>query len=145
MKYALIKNGVVENVIIAEPDFASSLTGYDHIEPLDTEREQRVTSPGWLYDASTGEFSEPPMPEPIPEPRHISVGAFYDRFGAAKYAILTDTNPMVQALIKDASVRQFIDLDRPDLSVGLSLIVDAGHEIDINAVLNAPIQPGEQL
>lgn len=79
-----------------------------------------------------------------PEHRHISVGAFFDRFGAAKYAILADTAPAVQALIKDASVRQFIDLDRVDLPAGLQMLVDAGHTIDPAAILSAPIESWER-
>ena len=85
-----------------------------------------------------------PQPEPAPEHRHISVGAFFDRFGAAKYAILADTAPAVQALIKDASVRQYIDLNRADLPAGLQMLVDAGHAIDPAAILSAPIEPGER-
>lgn len=88
-------------------------------------------------------YVEPAVPAPAAEARHISVGAFYDRFGAAKYAVLADTNPMVQALIKDTAVRQYIDLDRVDLPAGLQMLVDAGHAIDPEAILTAPIQPEE--
>ncbi|WP_418646566.1 hypothetical protein ACNQFN_11560 [Thauera butanivorans] len=86
---------------------------------------------------------EQPAAEPTPAPRHISVGAFYDRFGSAKYAILADSSPIVQALIKDTSVRQYIDLDRADLPDGLQMLVNAGHGIDVGAILSAPVQPGE--
>lgn len=143
MKYALIKNGIVQNVIVASPGFVATLPGYDHIEALDAPEEQKVAGPGWLYDAATGIFSEPPEPEQPASPRHISIGAFYDRFGAFKYAILADANPMVQALIKDTSVRQYIDLDRVDLLSGLQMLVTAGHAIDPEAILTAHIQPEE--
>lgn len=85
-----------------------------------------------------------PIPEPEPTPRHISVGAFFDRFGTAKWAILADTTPTVQAVIKDASVRQFIDLDNPELAGGIALLQQAGHEVDAEAVIDAPVQPGER-
>ena len=88
-------------------------------------------------------WEDPPQPEPTPQPRHISVGAFYDRFGAFKYPILADTNPAVKALIQDSSVRAYIDLARPDLPTGLQLLVDAGHAIDPTAILEAEIQPYE--
>ena len=140
MKYALIKNGIVENVITASPAFVATLTGFDHIEALDAPEEPRTAGPGWLYDAATGLFSAPGV-EPVTSKRHISVGAFYDRFGAAKYAILADTNPTVQALIKDTSVRSYIDLDRPDLLMGLQMLVSAGHAVDPAAILAA--DPGE--
>ena len=86
----------------------------------------------------------PPPPEPTPEPRHISVGAFFDRFGAQKYPILASADPIVQALIKDCTVRKFIDLDREDLPMGLQMIVSAGFAIDPDAVLSAPILDNER-
>lgn len=81
---------------------------------------------------------------PTPEPRHISVGAFFDRFGAQKYPILASHEPMVQALIKDCTVRTFIDLDRSDLPMGLQMLVQAGFAIDPEAVLTAPILDNER-
>ncbi|WP_068634899.1 hypothetical protein [Thauera butanivorans] len=82
-------------------------------------------------------------PPVTPALRHISVGAFYDRFGAAKYAILADSSAITQALIRDTSVRQYIDLDRADLPAALQMLIDAGHGIDAGAILSAPIMPGE--
>ena len=57
--------------------------------------------------------------------------------------ILASTNPVAQALIKDASVRRYIDLDRPDLRIGLELLVQVGFAIDPNAVVDAPVAPHE--
>lgn len=121
MRYEILDNGLVVNTIVASSEFM-------------------------VVQYPEGNYREVDEPEPVqtPELRHISVGAFYDRFGAAKYAILADTNPMVQALIKDVSVRQYIDLDRADLPVGLQMLVDAGHAIDVDAVVSAPIQPEER-
>jgi hypothetical protein len=82
-------------------------------------------------------------PEPEPAPRRVSVGAFFDRFGPLKWAILADTNPQVQAVVKDASVRAYIDLDNADLPAGLALLQAAGHAIDPEAVVDAPVQPSE--
>ena len=76
--------------------------------------------------------------------RHISVGAFFDRFGSLKWAILADQSPAVQAVVRDASVRKFIDLDNPDLPAGLQIIVTAGHPIDPAAILDAPVQDRER-
>ena len=75
--------------------------------------------------------------------KHISVGAFFDRFGPLKWAILADQSPTVQAVVRDASVRKFIDLDNPGLPAGLQIIVAAGHPIDAAAIVEAPIQPEE--
>ena len=89
-------------------------------------------------------YEAPPVPMPTPEPRHISVGAFFDRFGAQKYPVLASPEPMVQALIKDCTVRTFIDLDRSDLPIGLQMLVQAGFAIDPEAVLTAPIIDNER-
>lgn len=91
--------------------------------------------------ASAGPAPEAPA---VPSsPRLISVGSFFDRFGPAKWAILADASRTVQALVKDCSVRKFIDLDRADLPAALGLLVQAGHSIDVEAILAAPVQPGE--
>ena len=88
---------------------------------------------------------QPPEPaEASQEPRLISVGAFFDRFGSLKWAILADTAPAVQAVVKDASVRKYIDLDRPDLPAGLQVLIDAGHAINADAILNTAIEPQER-
>lgn len=93
---------------------------------------------------STWSGSDWVQPTPEPAPRHISVGAFFDRFGVDKWAILADQTPSVKAVVQDASVRNFIDLDRPDLPAGLQVLVDAGHAIDAQAILGAEIQPQER-
>ncbi len=116
MQYALIKNNIVENVIVADEDFIASIADqWDHVEALDTLLEQGLgVGIGWTWD---GEFHAPPQPEVpiIPELRYISVGSFFDRFGVNKWPILADTNPIVQALIKDCSVRKYINLNDPQL------------------------------
>jgi hypothetical protein len=84
---------------------------------------------------------EPPAPSEV---RHITVGAFFDRFGDQKWPILADTNASVQALIKDASVRKWINLDDPQVLTGLQMVQAAGHDIDPTAIIAAPIQPEER-
>ena len=79
-----------------------------------------------------------------PAARRLSVGAFFDRFGAAKWAILADTTPAVQAVVRDASVRTYIDLDNPELPAGLAVIASAGHEIDAELILAAPVLDAER-
>ena len=81
---------------------------------------------------------------PAASPRYISVGAFFDRFGAAKWGILADTTQTVAAVVKDASVRRYIDLDNPDLPAGIALIQQAGHGIDPAAIITAPVQDSER-
>lgn len=114
--------GEVVSTIVSTPEFAEQL------------------HPGaWRICA---EQPEPGLPPAVPQ--HISVGAFYDRFGPLKWAILADASDQVKAVIQDASVRKYIDLDNPDLPAGLAILQAAGHAIDPAAILDAPIQPHER-
>lgn len=93
MKYALIKNGIVQNVIEADVDFVTRIADeWDHIEPLDTPHEQGLgVGIGWGYDAATGIFTDPiPPAEPVAAlaARHITRRAFWNRFPASKEAVL---------------------------------------------------------
>lgn len=99
-----------------------------------------------LANFPAGNYREVVRPEPPapPEHRFIFVGSFFDRFGTHKWPILADSNPMVQALVKDCQVRRYIDLDNPELPSGLGMLVQAGHAIDPNAVINAPITESER-
>lgn len=97
-----------------------------------------------IFVIDTGTYVQPNLPIiETPTVRHIQVGALYDRFGDAKWAILVDTNPGVRALIKDCSVRKFIDLNNPQMGMGLTMLEAAGHAIDKEAILNQPIQSTE--
>lgn len=78
--------------------------------------------------------------------RLIDVGPFFDRFGAAKIAVLASTNPTVAALVKDVQCRKWIDLSRPDVAQAIDIIIAAGITgVDKSAILNNPVQPAEQL
>lgn len=138
--FALIKSGRVEQVIVADADFVDSIRAqWDHIEPA-----PETVGAGWAWDGQA--FAAPPAPDPGPQPavvRHISVGAFFDRFGPMKWAILRDPDDNCRAVVMDASVRKYIDLDNPDLPAGLAILQAAGHAIDPTAILDAPIQPHE--
>lgn len=143
MDYALIKNGAVANVIVADEEFIATIQAeWDAvINVTDLNPKPAV---GWAY--GEGVFTAPTEPEtPAPaEPRHITVGAFFDRFGAAKWEILASTDPLVQAMVRDVSVRKFIDLDRPDLLQGLVMVQSRGLDIDPQAIVSAPVQPEEK-
>lgn len=77
-------------------------------------------------------------------PKHISVGAFFDRFGSQKYPILASTDASVQALIKDCTVRTYIDLDNPELPYGLAMLVAAGFTIVPEDIIGKPILDSER-
>lgn len=87
-------------------------------------------------------YVEPSAPPPPPEPENawwIYVGPFYDRFGDQKWPILASTDPMVGALIKDCSVRKYIDLKRTDLPGALDLLIAKGFALDKTAILTTPV------
>lgn len=73
----------------------------------------------------------------------IDIGPYFDRFGPAKIAVLSSQDPVVQALVKDASVRKWIDLSRADVIQALAYIASKVPSVtqDIEAaVLATPVQ-----
>lgn len=132
MRYAQVINGVVDNVIESDVD-PDGINGR-WVACGDA-------SPGWTYD---GTAFHPPVVVEDPRIWWIDIGPFFDRFGTHKYAILADTSPVVQALIKDSSVRKYIDLKRVDLPAGLTMLVNAGHAIDVQAILTTPTAEAER-
>lgn len=139
MKYAFIFDGVVVNTVIAEANSVQGIAGPHTPVLLAADSPVGV---GWRWEG--GEFLPPEQPATATELRHITVGAFFDRFGAAKWGILADPAPAVQAVVRDASVRRHIDLDNPDLPAGLDIVQAAGHAIDPQAIIGAPVQPQER-
>ncbi len=85
--------------------------------------------------------------EPVLDPSRwrIWVGAFFDRFEPHKLSILADPDPFVQAVIKDASVRKYIDLleRRDELVQVIGLLNAKGHAVVAATVLDAEPTDGE--
>ena len=77
-------------------------------------------------------------PETTDADWRIYVGAFFDRFGDQKIAILSSEDAVVQALIKDASVRQYIGLRerRDELAQMIGVLVAKGFTLDAAAILD---------
>jgi hypothetical protein len=78
----------------------------------------------------------------------IDIGPFFDRFGAAKMAVLTSTDAGVKAIMSDVSIRKWIDLKRADVAQSLAYIgtkvssVDSALQISI---LTTPVVLEENL
>jgi hypothetical protein len=119
-------DGSFVNSIVAEQDVIADFRN-------------KYTVEEYVPDDTPGE----PLP-PVPEVRKITVGAFFDRFGELKYPILASSDLGVQAVIKDASVRSFIDLDGEQLMTGLNLIVQAGFALDPEQLVSSQIQAHER-
>lgn len=77
---------------------------------------------------------------------YIAVGSFFDRFGALQYAILSSIDPIVQALITNASVRvkTGINLKSAATSLGIDILIAKGFAVDKAAILDAPVQDNER-
>lgn len=88
--------------------------------------------------------AEPVVPAHRAEDWYIGVGPFYDRFGAYKLAILASADPLVGAIIKDSSVRKYLDLKgrRAELLQVVGLLQSKGFAVDAVALLD--VQPGPQ-
>lgn len=96
----------------------------------------------------------PDIPAPIQESQPkpwewlIDIGPFFDRFGAAKMAVLTSSDAGVQAILKDTQVRKWIDLKHPDVASSVAYIgtkVPALAAELQSAILNTPVAETENL
>lgn len=94
------------------------------------------------------EPASPAAPAHSPTEWLIDIGPFFDRFGAAKMAVLTSTDVGVRAILADLQVRKWIDLQRPDVADGLAYVrskVPAVTAEMQDAILTALVQPAENL
>lgn len=116
---------------------------------------ERLVGEPWPNWAGEGwamlDYAEPPAPEaPVPSATEwlIDIGPFFDRFGAAKMAVLTTADAGVKAILSDLQVRKWIDLQRPDVAQGLAYVgtkVAAVTEALQDDILTTPVQPAENL
>lgn len=78
----------------------------------------------------------------------IDVDAWFDRWGALRWAVLADQDPMVQAFISDARARPYLDLNRADIRQALDQL-DARNYPGYNAafkqnLLRVPVSAADQ-
>jgi len=156
MDYALIKQGTVQNVIVADEAFISQIAPeWDHIERIDTPAEQALgVGIGWGWDGTQfvrpAPTPEPPAPEPTPPEWawYIDIGPFYDRFGAAKMAVLTNPDAGLKAILSDLNIRKWVDLERSDVAQALAYVGSVVPAVDAtlqNAILTTPVANIENL
>ncbi len=132
MRYALIENNKVKNVILADEEFILNMTEtYQHIEALDNQPLGDKISTGWGWDPSG--FTEPPAPPVAPVERKVTRLAFLNRFTDAE-AIALDL-ASIGTTIEAASIRRymqkvnaatFIDLTRDDTITGVRQLETVG-------------------
>lgn len=91
--------------------------------------------------------------EPTPETSKpwewlIDIGPFFDRFGAAKMAVLTSADYGVQAILKDTQIRKWLDLKLPEMAQSVAYVgtkVPAVTAELQGTILNTPVAPDENL
>lgn len=92
--------------------------------------------------------AEQPQPPADPCAWLIDVGPFFDRFGAAKLAVLSSADATVQAIVKDSQVRKWIDLQHPAVAQGIDALIALavpGVDAAMKAIiLETPVAPAEQ-
>ena len=78
----------------------------------------------------------------------IDIGQFFDRFGAAKMAVLTSTDSGVKAILQDIQVRKWIDLQRADVISSLAYVGSVVPSVTgplQTAILTTPVTAAENL
>lgn len=78
----------------------------------------------------------------------LDIGAFFDRFSDAKFAILTSADPIVKAIVQDVMVRKWVDLKRPDVAYGVQVIASKIPQLTysmVTSILTTPARPDENL
>ena len=122
MKYQINSTG---QVIIADLNFVTTHHAGDFTEVIET-----------------------PVPVIDPCEWFIDLGPFYDRFGAAKMAVLTSADAGVKAIVGDTNIRKWIDLERADVASGLAYIGSVVPELTPalqTAILTTPVTAEENM
>ena len=153
MSYALIKDGLVVNVIEADAAFVAALTGFDAVVETDT------AGIGWRWDGQQLSVPEPAPPEPAPVFTKLTKLGFRSRFiraekTAIELASLDDPAAAmaqraqaadVRVYLADVAAATYIDPQRADTRAGVQALeaaglIGAGRALEI---LDAPIQADE--
>lgn len=125
MNYEILENGQVVNTIVADEDFM-------------------------LQNYPEGNYQLVPEAAPIAPVWEwfIDLGPFYDRFGAAKMAVLTSADAGVKAIIADLNIRKWVDLKRPDVAQALAYVGSVVPAVTAElqtAILDTPVATEENL
>lgn len=76
----------------------------------------------------------------------LDLGPFFDRFGAAKLAVLTSADVGVQAILKDVAIRKWVDLKNPEAASSLAYIGSKVASVTStlqSAILTTPVSTAE--
>ena len=127
MKYELLSGGEVVNTIEAEPEYMADNYQSEQYREV-VEAAPAPAAPTWTW--------------------YIDKGPFFDRFGAAKIAVLTSADSVIKALLADINNRHWIDLQRADLVQAVAYIGTKVPAVDAalqTAILTTPVAEAENL
>ena len=118
MRYALIKNGKVANIIEADAEFAAGLPGFDAVVAS--------TEAGVGWDYANGMLIAPEVPEPEPVVQLTQL-AYLRRFTAPeRIAITASVDPLVQDFLTLLGMAQDVRLDDADVIMGTQYLEQSG-------------------
>lgn len=152
MKHVFGKDGVVVSMVVVNQGGvvpSSTIAGaIEYLLPDDS-----PVNIGWLCSVDENgapSFSEPPPLPPAEDPAEwlIDVGQFFDRFKDAKMDVLMSDNATVRAIVEDAKVRKWIDLQDPSVGFSISILASIIPSVtqDLKAeILTTPVAPRENL
>lgn len=151
MKYAIIVGDIVESISIGLPPYLNNKLA---VFISDTE----VVGPGFIYNPTSGGFTPPtvvapPTPPTIDTSMLIDIGPFFDRFDnftpGTKLAVLSNSDAIVQAIIKDVQSRKWVTLNRPDVAAAIDILISKGitgvNTTLKNYIISTPAAPEENL
>lgn len=116
--YALINNGIVENVIMADADFIATLTGYENkIEVTDV-------GVGWLFDGTN--FTQPEAVTTAPVAKQYTQLEYQTLFTIDELVaieVAAETNATLRVLQRMQQAATYITLDDPRTIQGMQILV----------------------
>lgn len=142
-----------DNAVTSVTQTSGYLQAADNLIEIDGLRNELL---GKLYDAEASTaagspvfIDAPAQPQPAPAWEwYIDIGPFFDRFGAAKMAVLTSSDVGVQAILKDTQVRKWLDLKLPDIASAVAYIGTKVPALTANlqqSILNTPVEEKDNL
>ncbi|HEV6964836.1 hypothetical protein [Roseateles sp.] len=154
-EYALVRGGVVEQIIVASAQFAGDISplwdAVVDIAPAVAAGQRVGIGWGWaggpLFVAPAGP-PPPPAPPPVPWRWYIDPGSFRDRFSIHKMTVLMSTDPGIQALLLDMQGRPWIDLQDSrvaDALVYIGTVIPAIDAVQRARILTTPVTEYESL
>lgn len=154
-EYALIRGGIVEQIIVSDSEFADNIaSGWDAVaSTAPAVAAGQNVGIGWGWDGGPLfiEPAGPPAP-PTPAPNlwewYIDPGSFRDRFSIHKMAVLMSDDPGIRALLLDMQGRPWIDLQDSRVVEAVAYIGTVIPAIDATQqtrILTTPVTDYESL